>query len=105
MAAGSRPTDYRAGMEATTGLLAFEAAFLLIKVWAVVNCLRRPGWAFERADTSKALWIGLLAVSFVLPCLGVLIALWYLFSTDRRVVAQMRMGPGIGFPGGGAPIG
>ena len=105
MAAGSRSGVYGAGMEMPAGLLAFELVFLLINVWAIVNCLRRPGWAFERADTSKALWIGLLAVSFLLPCLGVLIALWYLFGTDRRVVAQLRMGPGIGFPGGGAPIG
>ena len=105
MAAGSRATVYGPGMEVTVGLLAFELVFLLVNVWAIGNCLRRPGWAFERADTSKARWIGLLAVSFLLPCLGVLIALWYLFSTDRRVVAQMRMGPGIGFPGGGAPIG
>jgi hypothetical protein len=92
-------------MEVPFGLVAFELVFFLFKVWALVNCLRRPSWAFERADKSKALWIGLLVVSFFLPLLGWLIALWYLFSTDRLVRRQVGMGPGIGFPGGSAPIG
>jgi hypothetical protein len=92
-------------MEVSTGLVAFELVFFLFKVWALVSCLRRPAWAFERADRSKALWVGLLVVSFLLPLLGWFIALWYLFSTDRMVLRQVRMGPGIGFPGGRAPIG
>jgi len=104
MAAGSRPSGYLAVMDVATGLVAFELVFFVFKVWALVNCLRRPGWAFERADKSKALWIGLLVISFLLPFVGWLIALWYLFSTDRLVLRQMRVGGRIGFPGGTAGL-
>jgi hypothetical protein len=87
-------------MDDTTlvGLVLVEAFFFIIRLWALVRVLTRPAWAFERAGTSKLVWVLALVVALLLPVIGYVLALWYLFSTDRRVLHQQRLGPGIGRP-------
>jgi hypothetical protein len=61
---------------------------LVFGVWTAVDASRRPDWAFERAGTSKTLWV-------VLPLVGVLLcgvvaivsALVWFFKTRGRVDA------------------
>lgn len=74
--------------------------FLLIfRVWALIACASRPRWAFEAAHKSKTLWVVVLFICLFIPFIGFLIAIWYLFSVDRRVRNQGQIGQ-IGFPGG-----
>jgi hypothetical protein len=84
------------------GFVALELFFLVVHVWALVNALRRPAWAWESAGKSRGLWVGLLIVSFFLPCLGWILVLWYLFSVDSEVRRQQQLGGRPGFPGGGS---
>ena len=81
------------------GAVFLDLLLVIVRLWGLIRALTRPGWAFERANKSKGLWVVLLVIGLFLPCLGYLFALIYLFSTDRRVAAQQQLGPGIGFPG------
>lgn len=82
------------------GILMVDAFLLLFRIWALIACASRPGWAFDAAGKSKAFWMTVLFICLFLPFLGFFVALAYLFSTDRKVRNQMQLGPGVGFPGG-----
>ena len=46
---------------------------LVLKVWALVDCLTRPGPAFEaHGKLSKPIWIAILAVAVLFGGLGIL---------------------------------
>lgn len=87
----------------TWGAVAVEAFFLVVHVWALALALKRPAYAWTAARKSKGLWVALLVLAFFLPCIGWVLALWYLFSVDREVRNMAQLGPGPGFPGG-APL-
>lgn len=76
-----------------------ELFLLVVKVWALLTCLRYPEWAWNETGHSRVLWILVLVIGLFLPCIGFLLALWFLFSTstDVRRVAQLGSRPG--FPG------
>ena len=83
----------------TWGALICGAFTLFVGLWALVRCATRPSYAFEAADKNKAFWTLVLLVALFLPIIGIFIAIGYLFSTDRKVGYQQKLGPGIGFPG------
>lgn len=70
-------------------------------LWGFVAVLRRPGWAYANAGKSKALWVGLLALGFLLPGLGIVLAMVALLMVVPTVDRQVKLGPRPGFPGGG----
>jgi hypothetical protein len=80
------------------GAVIVEVFFLIVRVWALVRAIGRPDWAFSNAGKNKPLWLILLIVGLFLPCLGYIVALWYLFSTDRQVRAEQHLGRGIRGP-------
>jgi len=41
----------------TGGLGAFAILTLIVSLWAVIDAVRRPGWAYESAGKSKPLWL------------------------------------------------
>jgi len=85
------------------GLTAYalvELFFFVVKVWAVVTWVRLPVWAWDAAERSRATWLLLLVLSFPLPVIGLVIALWFVFSTSVAVRRMARLGPRPGFPGG-----
>jgi hypothetical protein len=84
----------------STGLVLVHLFFFLVELVALIRCITRPQWAFDAARISKGLWLTLLIIGLFLPCFGYVIALWYLFSTDRAVRNQLQVGRGPGFPGG-----
>ena len=75
------------------GLLAF-----ILWLWALINLLRRPAFAFEAAHISRALWLVLLIGSLFCG-LSWLVAIIYLFFVDPRVNNQSQIRRGPGFPG------
>ena len=70
---------------------------LALTLYALVDAARKPMRAYEAARVSKTLWVVLLALSLIIPC-GIVLVLWWLFSTGPRVNRQAQIG-GIGFPG------
>ena len=72
-------------------------AAIAIPIWAIVDAIRRPSSAFERAGSSKVMWLSLLIVFavlafFVAAVLGVV----YLVRIRPRVRAMMGIGGAAG---------
>lgn len=86
-------------MDVLTAYAMVEALFLIVKVWALVTCLRYPHWAWEDAGHSRFVWLVLLIVGLFLPLLGFAFAVWFLMSTSVQVSRSAKVGPRPGFPG------
>jgi hypothetical protein len=80
-------------------ILMVDMFLLIFRIWALLACASRPRAAFEAAHRNKTVWVAVLFVCLFLPFIGFLVALWYLFGTDRAVRNQAQIGQ-IGFPGG-----
>ncbi|MFN8039318.1 MAG: hypothetical protein U0Q07_08920 [Acidimicrobiales bacterium] len=87
-------------MDGLTAYAFVELFFFVVKVWALVTWLRLPSWAWTAAERSRATWLLLLVLSLLLPVIGLVLALWFLFSTSVAVKRMARLGRGPGFPGG-----
>ncbi|MEZ5142061.1 MAG: hypothetical protein R2726_06005 [Acidimicrobiales bacterium] len=83
-----------------TAYAVLEVVFAVVKIWAVITWLRLPAWAWTESDHSRLLWLGLLLLAFLLPLVGFVLALWFLFSTSVDVRRIARLGARPGFPGG-----
>lgn len=86
-------------MDAWTAYAVLELVFLIVKVWALVLCLRYPQWAWAEAGHARAMWLLLLVLGLFLPILGWLLAVWFLFSTAPSVRRASQLGARPGFPG------
>lgn len=59
-----------------------------ICIWAIVDAASRPTGAFSAAGSSKAMWIALIAVFYLLTgIIGTVLAIVYLASIRPRVRA------------------
>jgi hypothetical protein len=68
---------------AIIGLVAF-----VIPIWAIVDAASRPSGAFNAAGSSKAMWISLIAVFWLITgIVGLILAVVYLASIRPRVRA------------------
>jgi hypothetical protein len=72
-----------------------------LSIWALVDAISRPVWAFQAAGSNKTLWVVLEAVGFFV-C-GLVLSLIYLLAIRPKVAAAQR-GRG-GPPSGGSPPG
>jgi hypothetical protein len=80
--------------------LVLGLAAVVLSIWALVDTLSRPAWAWEASGQNKTLWIILNIVGFFI-C-GLVIALIYLLAIRPKVAAaQSGGGPGGGTFGGG----
>jgi hypothetical protein len=73
-------------------------ATLVCGIWSIIDAAGRPDHAFRAADTSKALWITLVAVGSVL-CgpIGLIFSLIYLLSIRRKVMAAQAAMPAVAY--------
>jgi hypothetical protein len=61
---------------------------LVIPIWAIVDAASRPSGAFAAAGSSKAMWISLIAVFWLVTgVIGFVLACVYLASIRLRVRA------------------
>ncbi len=61
---------------------------IVVPIWAIIDAASRPSGAFTAAGSSKALWITLIAVFWLLTgVVGLILACVYLGSTRPRVRA------------------
>jgi Domain of unknown function (DUF1707)/Protein of unknown function (DUF2516) len=69
-------------------------AVLGITIWAIVDACHQPQWAWSRIGQNRALWVGLLLVSWLATgIVGFVLALVYLASVRPRLQAAMRNPP------------
>jgi hypothetical protein len=63
---------------------------LAISVWALLDCVRHPQWAWALAGRRQVVW--LTAILFGLLCvgLGLLISVWYLARIRPIITAAER---------------
>lgn len=78
-------------------VLVLWVLFAIVKIWAFVDCARRPAQAFPAVNrVSKVLWLiltGVAALTSLLPSLtlniigfaGLVVALVYLFDVRSRI--------------------
>ena len=61
---------------------------LVIPVWAIVDAASRPSGAFAAAGSSKAMWLVLIVIGWLVTGLiGIILAVVYLASIRPRVRA------------------
>jgi RsiW-degrading membrane proteinase PrsW (M82 family) len=69
-------------------LIVLLVVAVVIPIWALVDAISRPGAAFKAAKSSKALWITLVVVTWLLTgFIGLVLSIVYLTSIRPRVKA------------------
>jgi hypothetical protein len=64
---------------------------LMVPVWAIIDAASRPSGAFSAAGSSKAMWLVLIVVGWLVTGLiGIILALVYLVSIRPRIRAAAR---------------
>ena len=58
-----------------------------LSLWALLDCARRPAWAWSLAGRSQVAWLGAIAFGFFLLLAGVAISLWYLLRVRPSIAA------------------
>ena len=62
-----------------------------LSLWALLDCARRPPWAWSLAQRSQVAWLGAIAFGVFLLLFGVAISLWYL-ARVRPTIAAIEAG-------------
>lgn len=78
-----------------SGLAILWLAALVFAVFIVVDMARRPGWQWQRAGSSKVLWL-VLEIVFILGFLSIIVGILYLAVVRPKLVAAERQGQGQG---------
>lgn len=58
-----------------------------LSLWALLDCARRPPWAWSLARRSQVAWLGSIAFGILLLVFGVAISLWYLIRVRPTIAA------------------
>ena len=58
-----------------------------LSVWALLDCARRPPWAWSFAGRSQVAWLGAIAFGVFLLVFGMAISLWYLVRVRPAIAA------------------
>lgn len=61
-----------------------------VSLWALLDCARRPPWAWSLAGRSQLAWLGAIAFGVFLLVVGAGIALWYLLRVRPHIAAVER---------------
>ncbi len=56
-------------------------------MWALLDCARRPPWAWSFAGRNQVAWLGAIAFGIFLLVVGMLISLWYLMRVPPDIAA------------------
>jgi hypothetical protein len=79
------------------GFAILGLASIALSVWAIIDVVSRPEWAFRAAGSSKTLWLVLEIIGFFV-C-GLVFSLVYLLAIRPKVAAAASFsGPGSGAP-------
>jgi hypothetical protein len=82
------------------GVALVEIFTVIMFSWAIISMLKQPSWAYQNAGRSKTLWVLLLFGGLLVPGIGLVLCVWYLFMVNPGVRAQAHLDQRVGFPGG-----
>lgn len=60
---------------------------LAISLWALLDCARRPGWAWALADRRQVVWMAAILFGFLTVLGGLAISGFYLLRVRPQVAA------------------
>ncbi len=58
---------------------------LAISLWALLDCARRPGWAWALADRRQVVWMAAILLGFLTVLGGLAISGWYLLRIRPEI--------------------
>lgn len=64
-----------------------------ISLWALLDCAKRPGWAWALAGRRQVVWMAVILMGFISVIGGLAISTWYLAKV-RPVIARAEGGVG-----------
>ena len=64
---------------------------IALSLWALLDCARRPAWAWSFAARSQVAWMAAIMFGVFLLLFGMAISLWYLMRV-RPVIAAIEAG-------------
>lgn len=56
-----------------------------LSVWALLDCARRPAWAWSLAGRSQLIWMGAILFGVFLLLLGLAVSGWYLLAVRPEI--------------------
>jgi hypothetical protein len=68
-------------------VVALQAVPLGLSVWALLDCARRPSWAWALSGRNQAAWMASILLGVLLLAVGVAISAWYLLRVRPQVAA------------------
>lgn len=71
--------------------IALAAVPLALSLWALLDCARRPGWAWALAGRRQIVWLAAILCGFLTVLGGLAVSGWYLLRV-RPVVAAAEVG-------------
>jgi hypothetical protein len=69
----------------TIGLTALLCLPLAISLWALLDCARRPSWAWALAGRRQVVWLAAILVGFLTVTCGLGISGWYLVRVRPEI--------------------
>jgi hypothetical protein len=76
---------------AAIALTALLCIPLGLSLWALLDCARRPGWAWALAGRRQVVWMAAILCGFLVVVGGLVVSLWYLLRV-RPVIAAAESG-------------
>jgi hypothetical protein len=70
------------------GAIALTLVFsipLAISLWALLDCARRPAWAWALADRRQVVWMAAILLGFLTVLGGLVISGWYLLRVRPEI--------------------
>lgn len=58
-----------------------------LSLWALLDCARRPAWAWSLAGRSQVAWLAAIAFGVLVLIFGIAISLWYLTRVRPHIAA------------------
>jgi hypothetical protein len=58
-----------------------------LSLWALLDCARRPSWAWAMSTRSQQVWIASILCGILLVPAGLVISAWYLWHIRPEVAA------------------
>jgi hypothetical protein len=74
----------------TIGLTAVLCVPLAVSLWALLDCARRPQWAWALAGRRQVVWMAAILFGFLSVVGGLVVSGWYLVKVRPEIAATER---------------